>query len=375
MLANKIVACLDVLSDDEAEVSTPLWERMHPLFRELERDVFAVVDQNLYGNDRPAFASLLVQVLAKNSDLRHRFGSEVATLANRGLLLPQLQQRRPQLSDRTIATQINKMEAKIKACARAGDPEGREQILVVLTFRCDKGNSHRRRNLLACLLHLSEVRKSIDIKIVAVEQDRQDSHRNLIEGIVDKYIFAYNPGEFNAAWGRNIGVIHGPEAPVVILYDIDAIVPQRVFVQIGVCLVRGVEVLIPFDRGIWVDREYSCRIVDDLIEGKAFQSPMKLSGYVLSDIHGLVVVCTRKRYLEVAGQDERFRGWGEEDNQFFRSLYESGPVNKLPGWIVHLFHTRPTMTKSGRRLNEEVLNASREYLDPIGSVGKYQETY
>jgi hypothetical protein len=48
-------------------------------------------------------------------------------------------------------------------------------------------------------------------------------------------------------------------------------------------------------------------------------------------------------YEQVGGHDERFRGWGKEDAEFWYRLARSTRITKLPGRLLHLYHPRPSV--------------------------------
>lgn len=51
------------------------------------------------------------------------------------------------------------------------------------------------------------------------------------------------------------------------------------------------------------------------------------------------LIVTRENYIAVNGMDERFRGWGGEDNAFLHALEtQLGPVLRLDGVCTHLWH-------------------------------------
>jgi hypothetical protein len=52
-----------------------------------------------------------------------------------------------------------------------------------------------------------------------------------------------------------------------------------------------------------------------------------------------VLVTTRANFEKVRGYDERFRGWGYEDNSFCLALRAlCGNPYRVPGFVVHLWH-------------------------------------
>ena len=60
-------------------------------------------------------------------------------------------------------------------------------------------------------------------------------------------------------------------------------------------------------------------------------------------------------YERVGGHDERFRGWGAEDREFFDRLNHSVEVGRLPGRLLHLDHARAPMNHAYDRANRDLL--------------------
>ena len=86
----------------------------------------------------------------------------------------------------------------------------------------------------------------------------------------------------------------------------------------------------------------------------------------------------REDYYKVGGMDERFRGWGQEDEAFalaLRSLV--GRPKSMLGYAVHLFHSR--IGKSGHDLWtgqdtwDENLRLVREYQRSVQVPARMQE--
>lgn len=77
---------------------------------------------------------------------------------------------------------------------------------------------------------------------------------------------------------------------------------------------------------------------------------------------GGICILTKKSFKLLGGFDERFMGWGGEDNAFFKSaLYTFNKHLRLDGSIYHMYHTRPHRTDDSRQKNIELLK--NEYLD------------
>lgn len=67
-----------------------------------------------------------------------------------------------------------------------------------------------------------------------------------------------------------------------------------------------------------------------------------------------VLVLSRLAFDAVNGYDERFVGWGWEDIAFSCALNsQCGPLTRVPGYVVHLWHPHPHETNFGQPYNEQ----------------------
>ncbi len=79
-------------------------------------------------------------------------------------------------------------------------------------------------------------------------------------------------------------------------------------------------------------------------------------------------------YLELGGHDERFRGWGEEDVEFWYRLSASTPIVRLPRRELHLHH--PPVSSEEGRLNKHLLDCIRaDQIEPSTAPIGRQDLY
>lgn len=72
-------------------------------------------------------------------------------------------------------------------------------------------------------------------------------------------------------------------------------------------------------------------------------------------IAGGIIIVPRKYFEQIGGFDERFKGWGGEDDAFQRALDVScGPHGRLKTTLWHLYH--PLSPKTNHEKNCELLN-------------------
>lgn len=247
-------------------------------------------------------------------------------------------------------------------------------LAVVVPVRARPEDTGRLRNTVAALTAAN--RQTLDRSryvLVAVEQDTEPRCRALIEDLVDEYLFAPNPGAFNKSWALNIGVAAGRNATYLCLLDADILVETDHFDRMVADLSQGPPALLPFGDLLNLDRASSDRAIRRRLGADAVVPFDELRGFGLRDVWGACVGVTRALYEEIGGYDERFRGWGDEDNEFYRQLL---PHTRVPRWsrpVAHLWHARPRMLNpDGRRPNQHLSRTPRPATrEPIGALTKY----
>lgn len=107
--------------------------------------------------------------------------------------------------------------------------------------------------------------------------------------------------------------------------------------------------VLPFARRLYLDKESSKKVISSdpqwpiQVEIKVHQAPQV--GW------GLLNVVPRKFFEAVNGFDERFVGWGGEDDTFAVSLNTlCGPGKRLNGSAYHLWHPQGDMSNYGNNL-------------------------
>jgi hypothetical protein len=236
--------------------------------------------------------------------------------------------------------------SSLRAPAPAGEP------LVVIGLR-DRTGGARARNLLACLAALRD--QSLVPAIVVVETDSEPRWRELIEPLVDRYIFARHDGPYNKSWGANVGVVHGaPEASSICVLDAD-ILPDRDFVARNVTRLRDGEydAHLPFEILTAMDAPASSRAIRSRCAAGLPDVPAEeIRALLLRDVPGACLWIRREFYERLGGLDERFQGWGGEDDDFLARMQAGGRVRRYDDRLLHLAHPRPAMVDAqGRPFN------------------------
>lgn len=206
----------------------------------------------------------------------------------------------------------------------------------ILLHRDRSSNRDRTRNLMAVINH---IRKGSDISILVMEQDKEPN-KSLSEKLSDlsvNYQFLYNPGLFNRAWGYNCAVCNTTCLNIV-LADNDLILDTEDLNR-GLILLSQYDVIKPFQT------VYDLNLDDTLkyITINNFNPTLDKPRVNLTA--GGLLMMTKKAFLTIGGYDERFEGWGGEDDEMTKQLWKYINNKQLTYYgfgndLLHLYHDR-----------------------------------
>jgi len=244
-------------------------------------------------------------------------------------------------------------------------------IAIILPFRI--ANKFRLRNLLSSLLgiHNSFIDKS-KYSIIAVNQDAEDCYEDVISDYVDHYIFAKNETAYNVSWARNIGAVCGRESEILLFWDIDIVAPRELINKIYESFDDSIGCVVPYTSGINLNERSTSYFIEHIPSTIAYNSLMdNLNGQVMHEVYGFMIAVRSNEYFKIGGFDERYEGWGDEDNDFYSRIYASTKIRRLNLPIYHLDHPRPLMRIEGEKLNRNLINDPISEQDNIGVLNKY----
>ena len=209
----------------------------------------------------------------------------------------------------------------------------------IVTYRCSS-DPLRRANLDAVLGWLRTLNLP---EVVVVEQDVAPTLGDLTPFPGLRVVFAYNPGPFNKSWGFNIGVRQS-QGSLLAFGDADIICPS--FPDAVAASRSGVAVVRAFQGVIDLDEAMSAKLRrDPQVLSKPGFGPGPADRQGIGEhvpLCGGLVIFERRYLTLLGGWDERFLGWGGEDDAMTIKVQRSG----LPFGIkdtadgVHLFHRR-----------------------------------
>jgi hypothetical protein len=246
---------------------------------------------------------------------------------------------------------------------------------IVIPFR-DRPGGARTRNLLACLLALRDQDEDdATYTVTVVESDQSPRSQDLVEPLVDRYLFARKDGLFNKSWTVNVGVVSDPSAaPLTCVLDAD-ILPNRGFVRRNLHRMRtGRHIAhLPFHRFLSLDAPSSALAIRRRCgELAAEVRADELRGLLLRDVPGGCLWVRTEVFHAVGGMDERFEGWGGEDDDIVQRLGRLEPVIRFPDQILHLHHPRPVMVNpAGEPFNAHLEPYAWSAAQPYGRLDEF----
>lgn len=236
-------------------------------------------------------------------------------------------------------------------------------VSFIITYRGD-GSVERPLNLEAVLRWATSLP---EVEVVVVEQGAAPGPA--LSGTQQvRWLFCYNPGPFNKSWGFNVGAQFS-HAPVLAFGDGDVICDATW--RESVRLVREeLAIAKPYRHVVDLTSHESMQVRQGLwnfVPQRAPDAPRsrEAQGEYLVFAGGLFLV-RREVFARVGGFDERFVGWGGEDNAMSLRLTAAGvPMGGLDlAPALHLWHPRSAQTTVGQphyRANCQLLEDYGKY--------------
>lgn len=189
-------------------------------------------------------------------------------------------------------------------------------------------------------------------------------HYWLIPSIVEGY---HKDGPFNRSLALNIASIQAGNWHVAVFIDSDAYIDSEQLTKAIRLAVDTQKVVLPFDTVV----ELNEWTTDEVLQSnKLLFSPesdqIEKIRTAESQTQSLFVVVPRNIYEQIGGFDEKFVGWGGEDNAFYRAAeIVGGEVLRLEGNVFHLWHQQASKAhqpQNGMRFRVYMQAKNREDL-------------
>ncbi len=217
-------------------------------------------------------------------------------------------------------------------------------LAYILTYR-DDGSAERRLNLAAVLAWVSTLP---DVEVVVVEQATRPSPAFERPANV-QWIFCANPGPFNKGWGLNVGAA-ACSSPMLAFGDADVICVDAWPRAVQQLRHSATPIVKPYRHIVDLTPDESARVRAGEWHLRPQRPPSALPNreaqgeYVV--FAGGLFLLQRSVFEQVGGFDERFLGWGGEDDAMTLRLMASGfpliEVGTAPA--LHLWHPRSADT-------------------------------
>jgi GT2 family glycosyltransferase len=228
-------------------------------------------------------------------------------------------------------------------------------VHIVIPFR-DPENGPRTRNLLACLAALAD-QDSPGHLVTVVETDGEPRYRQLLESLGCRYVFAENRGLFNKSWAVNVGAASAAgSSGYLCVLDADILV-DRYFVSRNVArMAAGTHgAHLPFQWSLSLDQPSTVRAIRVRTAERAADVPADvLRGLLLRDTPGGCLWVRPDLFGQVGGFDERYQGWGGEDDDVVARLSAAAPLVRFGDQLLHLDHPRPQMLNGSTPFNAHI---------------------
>ena len=275
-----------------------------------------------------------------------------------------------ELIDTSLAELFKKYEAQPR------------NVTVVMGVRCNPDEPERLANAKICLQALNvQTLPRWRYRIVVIEQNETPRLERELAPFADKYVFAYNPGPYNRGWAFNIGAVTAKDE-VLLLIDADLLVEPD-FLKRGLKqFEKGKRALLPYTEVLYLDAKSTAEAIQNYLSAPARAlEPNGYKGRLFSTSQGGCIWVDAKLYREIGGHDERFRGWGREDREFWDRLSRVTRIEQARGRQLHLYHKRPAEEDSWATANQDLYyrlaaapdTRTRHPGSPFGDLDLYRD--
>lgn len=216
-------------------------------------------------------------------------------------------------------------------------------VSYIIGFR--ETGEERKRALLFMLYWLRNHFPSMEILIV--EQDSQPK-LSLPQDLQVRQLFVRNGGLYNRCWAFNVAAKY-TDKDIFIFSDSDVILEEQDFLA---CI----DATDTFDA-VTPNSEYAFNIAVDDLKSLRFSIHNRR---VLDTFASMFLVMTRSGFFSLGGWDERFEGWGAEDNAFSHVIFNKLSSKTFHFRVFHIDHPRTLLDGNKQPMYKRNWKLSRE---------------
>lgn len=230
-----------------------------------------------------------------------------------------------------------------------------DEVLVVIPLS-DRDGAGRIRNLMACLLALRDQSFPKErYRVTVVEFDDHPRWHRIVEPLTDHYLHIHGDGLFNKCWTLNVGVRKTlGDVRTLCFLDADMLV-DRYFLERNHARFTDAahDAHLPHTEMLSLDEASSDWVIAQRCGAGSSQVPLAgARGLLLRDVPGACLWTRPEVFHRIGGFDERYRGWGGEDEDMLYRITSAWNVTQYDDVLVHLSHRRPAQhTAAGEPLN------------------------
>lgn len=216
-------------------------------------------------------------------------------------------------------------------------------VSYIFTYR--QSTLDRYNNLIKILEWLKLIQIP-DLEVVIVEQDSESKLIPQQLPLSVKHIFVKNPNLFNRSWGFNVAV-RNTTNPILFFGDSDMIVnPSQILEAINLLKTSQFDVVSPFAQCLELTLEETA-----VLDLKTFNYLLEKVPRGGMNFCSGIVAYNRTALERIYAWDERFEGWGGEDDIQFMKTRQMLKYVMLNAKCYHLFHERSKNDGSNRHDN------------------------
>ena len=238
------------------------------------------------------------------------------------------------------------------------------KVSFITTYR--GGDKYRLANLERVVSHIST--EFPEWEIVVVEQDEESTLGTHTLLKKTNYIHAYNPGAFNKAWGMNVA-FNQSSGDILVISDADMLIQAEDLERAVSACEKELDAVRPYSILIDMTGDETEQYMQ---HSELPDAPDKARGYDRVHVKeslctaGGIYVISREFFERTGGMDERFSGWGGEDDAMSIKMQgmssRVGVARNVTGW--HLWHPR------GGRYDHDRYEINRKLLQHYQQLGK-----